>query len=104
MPKILSKMQAQMLNQMEIEQDVMTLHKAMKGFGTDEKALISVLGRRTDVQMQQIAACFKASYAKDLYVQLEKETGGDFKNLCVALAKPSIEQDCYLIEKATKGY
>ncbi len=87
------------LSQQEIDSDVITLHKAMKGFGTDEKALISVLGRRTDFQMQQVAQCFKTSYAKELHEQLAKETSGEFKKLCVALARPAVEQDCYMVER-----
>jgi len=35
-----------------------------KGFGTDEKAIINVLGKRTDAQRQQIAQAFKASFGK----------------------------------------
>jgi hypothetical protein len=36
----------------------------MKGMGTDEKAIINVLGKRTDSQRQQIAQAFKASFGK----------------------------------------
>jgi hypothetical protein len=91
------------LSQQEIDTDVTTLHKAMKGFGTDEKALILVLGRRTDYQMQQVRQCFKASYAKDLSEELAKETSGDFKTLCVALSRPAVEQDCLMVHTAIKG-
>jgi annexin A7/11 len=87
----------------EIEQQVVTLQKAMKGFGTDEKSLISVLGKFNDYQMQQIVVGFKASYAKDLEKELEKETGGDFRKLCLALVRPCMEQDASIVEKAIKG-
>ena len=38
----------------------------MKGFGTDEKAIIQVLANRTNAQRQQIEAQFKTLYGKDL--------------------------------------
>jgi hypothetical protein len=36
----------------------------MKGFGTDEEAIIKVVTRRTDAQRQQIVQAFKASFGK----------------------------------------
>ncbi len=47
--------------------DADALHKAMKGLGTDEKALISILCHRTNAQRVLITQAYKSGYGKVNY-------------------------------------
>ncbi|CAG5988857.1 unnamed protein product [Menidia menidia] len=61
--------------------DAELLHKAMKGIGTDEDAILMLLTSRSNDQRQQIKAAYKKAYGKDLVGALKSELGGLLENL-----------------------
>lgn len=75
----------------------------MKGFGTDENALINVLCRRTSDQRMEIVKAFKTAYGKDLIENIKKETSNNFQRLLVALCTPKIHYYCQELQGAMEG-
>lgn len=85
------------------EQDAQTLRKAMKGFGTDEKAIIDVLGYRTNAQRQEIIKMYKTCYGKDLIKDLKSELGGKFEDVVLAMMLKPDEFDADECRRAIAG-
>ncbi|TKS72051.1 Annexin A5 [Collichthys lucidus] len=82
--------------------DAEILHKAMKGIGTDEDAILMLLTSRSNDQRQQIKAAYKKAYGKELVSALKSELGGLFESLIVALMTPSVLYDATKLHKAIK--
>ncbi|XP_003477055.2 annexin A5 [Cavia porcellus] len=83
--------------------DAETLRKAMKGLGTDEEAILTLLTARSNAQRQKIAEAFKTLFGRDLLDDLKSELTGKFEKLIVALMKPSHLYDAYELKHALKG-
>ncbi|XP_067103404.1 annexin A5a [Osmerus mordax] len=85
------------------KKDAEFLHKAMKGIGTDEDAILMLITARSNNQRQDIKAAYKKAFGKDLVSALKSELGGLFESLIVALMTPPILYDATKIHKAIKG-
>ncbi|KAF2139053.1 uncharacterized protein K452DRAFT_290159 [Aplosporella prunicola CBS 121167] len=79
------------------------LRKAMKGFGTDEKAVIRFLSKLDPVQIASVRQSYNQRFMRDLIRDLEKETSGDFRNALTALACGPLQHDCRVLYAAMKG-
>uniref|UniRef100_K7GGQ3 Annexin n=1 Tax=Pelodiscus sinensis TaxID=13735 RepID=K7GGQ3_PELSI len=83
--------------------DAEILRKAMKGFGTDEQAIINVVANRSNDQRQKIKAAFKTMYGKDLIKDLKSELSGNMEELILALFMPPTYYDAWSLRHAMKG-
>lgn len=80
-----------------------TLRKAMKGLGTDEKAIIAALTNITNIQRQHLIAAYKQMYGRDLIEDLKSELGGKLERVVLALMTPSVLYDAREMRAAMKG-
>lgn len=79
------------------------LRKAMKGLGTDEKAIIEVLGHRVNEQRQEILKTYKTKLGRDLLKDLHSEISGSFRDTIESMMMTPIEYDAASYRKAVKG-
>ncbi|KAG0197078.1 hypothetical protein BGX28_009420 [Mortierella sp. GBA30] len=85
------------------QQDAETIHKACRGFGTDEKRVISVVANRTSEHLAMVTSVYKQFYGRDLVEVLDKETSGNFGRALHYLILPPIVLDAELLYDACIG-
>ncbi|KAL5994672.1 hypothetical protein ACLOJK_024725 [Asimina triloba] len=83
-------------------EDAENLRKACLGWGTDEKAIISILGHRDSDQRELIRLAYEELYQEDLYKLLESETSGVFKNAVYLWILDPADRDAVLARTALK--
>lgn len=79
------------------------LRKAMKGFGTDERALIQVLSRLDPLQMAGVRAAYSKHIGRDLYKDVKSETGGHLEQGLLAVIEGPLMYDVACVHEAVKG-
>lgn len=90
-------------HQFNAEADCNALRKAMKGLGTDEQAIINVLGYRNSFQRAEIKVMYKTCFGKDLSHELASEISGHFNKICQDLLLQAPYYDATELKNAMKG-
>lgn len=70
--------------------------------GTDEAAIIKVLGYRSNSQMLEVVKSYKTMFGKDLIADLKSETSGGFKKLLAGLCMAPADFDAMNLYNAIK--
>ncbi|XP_062281188.1 annexin A6 [Scomber scombrus] len=83
--------------------DAQALRKAMKGFGTDEDAIIDIIAHRSNTQRQEIRQAFKSLLGRDLMKDLKSELSKNLERLIIALMLTPAEFDAKMMRKAMEG-
>ncbi|XP_070595147.1 annexin A6 isoform X4 [Erythrolamprus reginae] len=83
--------------------DAKVLRKAMKGFGTDEDAIIEVVTQRNNDQRQEIIKAYKSHYGRDLMADLKSEISGPLAKAILGLMMPPAFYDAKQLKKAMAG-
>lgn len=85
------------------EEDILTLHDAMSGLGTDEALIIEIIPRRSNSQRQTLKKKYQEKYKKDLTNELKSELTGDYEEIVLALMMTPVEYDAYCLHEAMDG-
>uniref|UniRef100_A0A8C9FED0 Annexin n=1 Tax=Pavo cristatus TaxID=9049 RepID=A0A8C9FED0_PAVCR len=85
------------------EQEAQALRKAMKGFGTDEDAIIDVLTKLNVSQRQQVLITYKSTIGRDLIDDLKSELSGNFERVIIGMMTPTTMYDVHELRRAVKG-
>jgi len=91
------------ISEAEAKADAEKCRAAMKGMGTNEKAIIEAVGPRTSADMQLIKRQFAALFQRDLVKDFTDECSGKFKDVLLAMCHEPAELDATLIRKSVKG-
>ncbi|XP_054795539.1 annexin-like protein RJ4 [Prosopis cineraria] len=83
-------------------EDAEALRKAVKGWGTNEKGIIAVLGHRNAHQRQQIREAYQQLYHEDLLKRLESELSGDFEKAVYRWILEPADREAVLCNVAIK--
>ncbi|KAI8545950.1 hypothetical protein RHMOL_Rhmol07G0077500 [Rhododendron molle] len=84
-------------------EDCERLKEAFKGWGTDEKAIIWVLGHRNASQRKKIRETYQQLYKESLIDQLQSELSGDFGKAMILWTYDPPERDARLANEALKS-
>ncbi|XP_057807818.1 annexin D3 [Salvia miltiorrhiza] len=84
-------------------QDCETLHKSCEGWGTDEAALIRILGCRNAAQRKLIRDAYQQIYYTSLIDCLSEELSGDFRKAMILWTYDPPERDARLANEALKS-
>uniref|UniRef100_A0A158QI98 Annexin n=1 Tax=Rodentolepis nana TaxID=102285 RepID=A0A158QI98_RODNA len=83
--------------------DAEYLKKAMKGLGTNEKAIINILGRRTTYERMAIRDAYPSISSKTLEKALKSDLSWKFEDFCLMLIKSPAEIMAEALYEAMKG-
>ncbi|XP_020214250.1 annexin D3 [Cajanus cajan] len=83
-------------------QDSERLRNAFQGFGTEEKAIILVLGHRNAQRRKEIKETYQQLYNESLIDRLHSELSGDFRNAVILWTYDPAERHARLAKDALK--
>jgi len=85
------------------ETDAKVLYQAMKGMGTNEKKIISIVAYRSCGQLKDIEKKFQTMYGDNLQDRLQSELKGNFEKVVIGRFYDRYEYPAYICRNAMKG-
>lgn len=87
----------------DCEEVAVALRAAMKGWGTDDKALISILVNHNADQRLALAKIYKTMYGRDLREDIKNDTSGHYNDAVKSMMFDRAHFDAKCVRKAIKG-
>lgn len=87
----------------DVTRDAEALRKAMKGFGTDEAALIKILSEPDPLQMANLVDTYTTHLGRELRKDVKSEVSGDLERVLLALIDGPLGQDVVTVNEALAG-
>nr|GMD85078.1 annexin D1-like [Ipomoea batatas] len=87
-----------------VSDDCEQLRTAFKGWGTNEKLIISILAHRNAAQRKSIRQAYADTFGEDILKELDRELSHDFEKIVVLWTLDPPERDAYLANEATKKW
>lgn len=75
----------------------------MRGVGTDEDAVIRILGHRNPSEVEAIKTQYAAKIGRDLIADVKSETSGNFQRVLIGLLTEPRQYDANILFDAMKG-
>lgn len=75
----------------------------MKGFGTDEKALINILSKLDPLQMAAVRKTYTSHIKRNLYADVKDETSGNLEDALLGLIDGPLQYDVKCVREAVEG-
>ncbi|KAG8531420.1 uncharacterized protein KY384_003049 [Bacidia gigantensis] len=87
----------------DMSQQADSLRKAMKGFGTDEDALIKILAPIPPQNIGALKQQFHQRHHRSLEKDVESEISGYFELCMLSILRGPLQQDVYCLHRALSG-
>ena len=86
----------------DAEKDAQALRDAMKGAGTDEEEIISIVCARSHQQLVTLDKTYKQMFGRILIDDLKSELSGSFEKVILRLFLSDAEKDAHTLKQAVK--
>ena len=87
------------INLQQVDTDCASLRKALKGLGTDEDLIISILTQRNNEHRYMLKQRYQTIYNRDLIKDLKSDLHGNFEDAVIALLDSPYELDLLCIDQ-----
>ncbi|RLN73474.1 hypothetical protein BBJ28_00015617 [Nothophytophthora sp. Chile5] len=79
------------------------IHEACSGIGTDDKALVKIIGPLSPNERGLVSLCYKETHGQSLRELVKSETSGDFGYLLQIICFSLPQAEAYILFHAMKG-